>query len=333
MLMKRLLVLVAALLGMLAYAGLAQAATATFSGTAVIEGDHVKIVSDFLDDPGNTANNGGAVAFTDTGVSTFSSLSTLSAEFNVTDDACLGGSPRFEVDFAGTDDNLFIYLGGYNPTTGQFDCVPNTWIDSGNLIGVTEPRFDTSKFAGLGGTFYDTYAHALAILGGMTIDEIRFVADGGWAFSDKEQTVLLRTATVNSSTSTFQAPPATLNPARACRALRAQVGRTDFMNEWGTNTNKRNAFGKCVSHMAKLKRQSKAAAQAICAGTNGKAHARCVRSNTVAQFATRRAELVTAVDTCSTELKADRGAFLEKYGKGKKRNVKAAFAACVRSKD
>src|SRR6188508_920853 len=132
--MKRLSILIAVMAVGLVVSGIAQAQTATLSGTATVEGDHVRLVSDFSDDPANPANNAGAVTYTDTGVTTFNSLSTLSAEFNVTDDSCLGGSPRFELDFAGTTNNVFVYLGTYNPVTGTFDCAANTWISSGNLV-------------------------------------------------------------------------------------------------------------------------------------------------------------------------------------------------------
>ena len=330
--MRRMLVLVAALLGTLVYAGAAQAATATLTGSAVVEGDHVKIVSD-LSVAATPADDAGAVSFTDTGVTDFNSLTTLSAEFNVTDDACLGGSPRFEVDFAGTTNNLFVYLGTFNATTGAFDCAANTWIATGNLIGVTETRYDTSKFAG--GTFYDTYAHAKTLLGSMTIEAIRFVGDAGWAFVDKEQTVLLRTATINASVFTWPVvePPSMVNPARACRALRADIGLTNFVNMWGTNANKRNAFGKCVSHMAQLQSQATAVAQAACKGTTGDERKLCVATKAKARFDAKRAKLAAAVETCAAAKSASLSAFLEKYGRGSKRNVKAAFATCVRKKD
>jgi hypothetical protein len=328
--MKRVLVLVATVVGTLGYAGVAQAATATLSGSAVVEGDHVKIVSDRSDV--DTANDAGAVTFTNTGVTDFNSLTTLSVVFNVTDDACLGGSPRFEVDFAGTDNNLFVYLGTYNATTGQFDCAPNTWISSGNLIGTpdTDKRYDTSKFAG--GTFYDTYAHAKELLGSMTVDAIRFVSDSGWAFADKEQTVLLREATVNQHVFRFGTGARMDNPARICKELRAEVGETAFINTWGTNANKRNAFGKCVSHHAKMQRQATVAAQSECKGLTGQERRQCVATSASARFEAKGTAFAAAIESCRTELRASRSAFLQKYGKGSKRNVKAAFASCVRSK-
>jgi hypothetical protein len=43
------------------------------------------------------------------------------------------------------------------------------------------------------------------------------------------------------------------NAARTCRELQGTTpqSREAFRNEWGTNHNKRNAFGKCVSHHAR----------------------------------------------------------------------------------
>ena len=43
--------------------------------------------------------------------------------------------------------------------------------------------------------------------------------------------------------------------------LRDRVGTTNFVQAWGTNSNKRNAFGKCVSHMAKMQSQYVKSAQ------------------------------------------------------------------------
>jgi hypothetical protein len=44
---------------------------------------------------------------------------------------------------------------------------------------------------------------------------------------------------------------ATVNAAHTCKAERASIGTQAFNDKWGTNHNKRNAFGKCVSHYAK----------------------------------------------------------------------------------
>jgi hypothetical protein len=49
---------------------------------------------------------------------------------------------------------------------------------------------------------------------------------------------------------------ATISAARQCRAERAQLGKDAFDNKYGTNRNKRNAFGRCVSQKAKAQQQS-----------------------------------------------------------------------------
>ena len=41
------------------------------------------------------------------------------------------------------------------------------------------------------------------------------------------------------------------NAAKKCKAERAQIGLEAFRAKYGTNANKRNAFGKCVSKLAK----------------------------------------------------------------------------------
>jgi len=38
-----------------------------------------------------------------------------------------------------------------------------------------------------------------------------------------------------------------INAAKQCKAERASIGAAAFAQKYGTNKNKRNAFGKCVS--------------------------------------------------------------------------------------
>jgi len=48
-----------------------------------------------------------------------------------------------------------------------------------------------------------------------------------------------------------QKPTSQDNAAKQCKAERASLGETVFANKYGTNPNKRNAFGMCVSGKAK----------------------------------------------------------------------------------
>jgi hypothetical protein len=150
--------------------------------------------------------------------------------------------------------NVFVYLGPAPSFTG---CSPNVWIASGNLVGSGDGRYDTSQVQA--GTQVSTYAQALALVGGFQVTGISLVVDSGWAFADKEQTVMVRNVKVNDST--FFAPETNpgpgegggKSPAQACRQLRAELGADAFRMAYGTNHNGRNAFGKCVSKMARLK--------------------------------------------------------------------------------
>ena len=270
--MRRLIATGAALVVAAVLVPAALAATATPFGGATVSGGVLTLVSN-TGDAGATNDFSGA-SFSGTGVTTFASITTLSAEFNVTDDDCKGGSPRFQVrvQTPSGEKNVFVYLGPAPSFTG---CSQNVWIASGNLIGSTEGRFDTSQVQA--GTQVSTYAQALALVGSYQVTGISLVVDSGWAFDDKEQTVQVRNVKVN--TSTFfepkgedHGPSGGMNPAQACKKLRAEMGFEAFRAAYGTNHNGANAFGKCVSQMAHLKND---AARAAAVDRIGDAADRC----------------------------------------------------------
>jgi hypothetical protein len=103
---------------------------------------------------------------------------------------------------------------------------------------------------------------------------------------------------------------ATQTASQLCRAERGTTDatRAAFATKYGTNKNKKNAFGKCVSQQAKVQR-----AQAE--GT----------ANDAAE--------VAAAKACSAErgtTAASRAAFADKYGTNK--NKRNAFGKCVSQK-
>jgi hypothetical protein len=137
----------------------------------------------------------GGVAFTPKGELTFADITRLSADYRLLDGAA-GGSPRFQVTVRnedGEEGNVFIYLG----TEPNFDDGPGDWESTGNLIGSTDLRFDTTQ---VGGQFYDDYEGALELVGGLEVVEVALVVDGGWfpGFEDG-QTVLVDNVRVNST--------------------------------------------------------------------------------------------------------------------------------------
>jgi hypothetical protein len=130
-------------------------------------------------------------------IPTFADLFWLSIDFNPTDDACGGGSPRFSIGIDTTGDGvrdgaIFVYVG----TIPNFDTCGSGWQSTGNLVGLadTEIRFDLTQ---LGGAFYGTYGQALALVGGAGVTGISFVVDGGWLPADGEQTILADNFRVN----------------------------------------------------------------------------------------------------------------------------------------
>jgi hypothetical protein len=196
--MKKTLIALGLVLAMAAFSTTALAASSTLFGGAVNQNDSVTLVSNTSDSDPN--NDFSGIDFDVAPGTTFGSLTALSTDFNVTDDDCIGGSPRFQVNIDGK--NLFIYLG---PTPSFSGCAMNTWTSSGNLIGSTDLRFDLTQY---GGPFYGTYADTLALLGSEEVTGIQLVIDSGWAFSDGEQTVLIDNVNINGMVSAFTSPPA-----------------------------------------------------------------------------------------------------------------------------
>lgn len=140
------------------------------------------------------------------------------AEFNTTDDGCAAGSPRITIHLVSAK------------------------VQSGARVS--------------------TYSAALALINSkppaeQVVSSVSFDVDAGYAFADKEQTVEVRKFVVNNlSFPTVFEPPTTPpgtakpNPSRLCRAQQ-QAKPAGFKTMYGTNANRSNAFGKCVSRMAK----------------------------------------------------------------------------------
>ncbi|HET7043730.1 MAG TPA: hypothetical protein VFI37_02675 [Gaiellaceae bacterium] len=246
--MKQLSIVLAAVAALALAATAAAGTGVTTSGGTTVSGGVATLVSNTGDTA--TANDASSITVALPAGTTFADLTTLSTDFDVTDDNCAGGSPRFSI---ALDDgkNVFVYLG---PAPGFNACAQNVWQSSGNLIDdIDACRWDTSQE--IAGTQCTTHAAALVALGSKSVVSVSLVVDGGWAFPDKEQTVLAKNIRVNDTVfpSTAQQPGAATSPAQACRAERAAIGADAFRDEWGTNKTKANAFGKCVSAHAHAK--------------------------------------------------------------------------------
>jgi hypothetical protein len=127
---------------------------------------------------------------------TLADVETLSTDFLVEAGDCGGGSPRFQISLdtdgdGDHDGNVFVYLG---PSPSYTGCPLDTWIDSGNLVTDDDSRWDTSQ---IGGTFYDTYEHAVELAGDADVLGVSLVVDSGWALAGKRQVICVDDAEVN----------------------------------------------------------------------------------------------------------------------------------------
>lgn len=129
---------------------------------------------------------------------TFGEIFHLSTDSNVTDDDCVAGSPRFQLNMDANGDgdfdgNMFAYIG---PSPNFTSCSAG-WQSTGNLIGNNDTgRYDTSQL--FSGTQVNTYSGALALgIGSMTVLGIQLVVDSGFAFADGEQTILVDNIRIN----------------------------------------------------------------------------------------------------------------------------------------
>ena len=124
-----------------------------------------QIVSD-----GGNATPYGGVSLVPTTVTTVSTLTFLATDYQMTAGDCGAGSPRFAIGLS-SGKNIFVYVG---PAPNYTACAPG-WQSTGNLL---VGSVDTSQ---IGGTFYDTWANALVLAGGSTVDYIDLVVDSGSA--------------------------------------------------------------------------------------------------------------------------------------------------------
>jgi hypothetical protein len=149
-------------------------------------------------------------------------------------------------------------------------------------------------------------------------------------------------------------PPGAKNASKLCKQLRAEMGTELFRATYGTNENRRNAHGKCVSkhrHAAKqllrqaiseckAEREATQANRPVNPGEKGdehkkggpdkearKAFRQCVREKLRALLAVRRAAFENAAKECKAEREADAVAFRERYGTNS--NKRNAFGKCV----
>ena len=120
------------------------------------------------------------------------------------------------------------------------------------------------------------------------------------------------------------------NASKFCKALRADMEKTtpgSFKLTYGTNKNRSNAFGKCVSKNAKTVDEIHSSAVQQCKAAGTKPFGKCVSSTEHQAQVEQQDAIVNAAKDCRTERAADPNAFRDKYGTN--HNKRNAFGKCV----
>jgi hypothetical protein len=199
----------AAILGI----GLTAAAASTLFGGATTENGYA-----VLESSATVPFSG--ISFDDANGMTLADLATLSTDYNVTDDDCGGGSPRFQIRLDENnngisdvgDGNVFVHIG---PSPSFTDCATG-WQSTGNLVGTTDTgRVDSSQ---VGGSTFGTWADAETAAGGLNILSISLVADGSWSAQatngDGEQTIWVDNTNIDGMVYTYDSNPAVADDCR-----------------------------------------------------------------------------------------------------------------------
>jgi hypothetical protein len=166
------------------------------------------LVFDSIGSDTATDNDFSFLSFTPNATTTFAQVAKLAAAYAFTTGDCHTGSLRWQIRISQTE-VVYIYYGAY-PSFAS--CTGGDDQSGVNLIGQPDLRYDTTS---VGGTFYDTYANAVALVGSAPILRASLVLESGYA---GDQRLTLSSATVNDDTfvpapSSPPAPTCDLPPA------------------------------------------------------------------------------------------------------------------------
>lgn len=166
--------------------------TQSFAFESIVKGDNTQAVAPASDNAYSSAS------YTPPAGTTVSGLTSLVADYSWVYGTDHGGSLRWSIN-VGPNQNVFVYYGDEPNTTSETTGVNGSGT---NLLSLSDLRFDTSQ---VGGSFYDTWAHAQSLVGSDAVNYVALVVDGGWG---GDQILKLQDASVtaNGVTSTFSMP-------------------------------------------------------------------------------------------------------------------------------
>ncbi len=128
-----------------------------------------------------------ALVYTPSSTMTVNDITNLTAAYNFTTGNCGQGSLRWSITIS-PGHSIFVY---YGATPNFTDCTTANQSTT-NMVSLTDLRFDTSQ---VGGTFYDTWAHAQSLVGTQAVADVALVLDSGPGLGT--QVLTLGTVNVN----------------------------------------------------------------------------------------------------------------------------------------
>lgn len=169
---------------------------------------------------------------------TFADLDTLSTDYMLTEGACGGGSPRFQVnviDELGEERNIFVYLG----EQPNYTCAEDVWLSTGDLLEAGN-FVDATQ---VGGLFYQEYTTAVALFGDLEVTGVQLVTDAGWSQPDGVQTAVFDNTNIDGTVYDYE--PSNAELKEMCKdggwMDMADADGNDFRNQ-----------GQCVSYFARM---------------------------------------------------------------------------------
>jgi len=183
-----------------------------------------------------TDDDAAFMSFTPSPSITFNDVTVLKSDYQWTLGDCHGGSLRWSVRTSASQ-SVFIYYGvapefGNDGVSGCGGDNPIGVNQSGvNMINQPDLRYDTSQYPG--GTFYDSYAHALALVGTLPVIRASLVLDGGWR---GDQRLNVSNTTVNDNAYQFvTAAGGTFAPTCVLPTATIAVGKNDPVTDGAIN--------------------------------------------------------------------------------------------------
>src|SRR5665213_2177284 len=209
---KRKISIIAA--GLMAIAFPAVMAISSGTASAVVSNSYSLFGDAAIVQPGNASANaaqiessatvapgyGGVDFGVPSGVTTLSTLNSLSTDYMFTQGSCGGGAPRFvaTVTTPSGPANVNFYIG---PAPSYTACPPNVWSNTGNLAAPTN-LVDAQQ---LGGGFYEPYSAVQTAYGSYPVTDVFVVTDAYWFAGT--QTVRVDNTQIDSNTYTYEPAP------------------------------------------------------------------------------------------------------------------------------